>query len=334
MSPAISTPLCVLERLNSHDVEPALRFEAWRKRAHRWMEMQPLAPGAVLDADLVMLSSSNCSFGAMRTSAYEMRETPRRMAHEPGMVVLTFLQTGEVVRDALPGEHQRISPGMLGLYDPWRHGNYRWSAGSREAFLALPREDVQLALGYEPGNVLIPLERCALAPALSAQLVHLALLTRQSQHVDDVEYAGMLQATRALALLALRNLSRHGEASDLCESSEDLSKGRYVAAIRYLEVEAHRHDLDSAAIARAAGCSRSRLYDAFSKQGTTVMGTLRELRLQRAHRLIAQSLENHMGALAWRCGFADQSGFSKAFRERFGLSPTQWRHQVWFDPKP
>ena len=32
-----------------------------------------------------------------------------------------------------------------------------------------------------------------------------------------------------------------------------------------------------------------------------------------------------LGALAWRCGFADPSAFSKLFRARFGLSPTEWR---------
>ncbi|HOZ95175.1 MAG TPA: AraC family transcriptional regulator, partial [Ottowia sp.] len=26
-----------------------------------------------------------------------------------------------------------------------------------------------------------------------------------------------------------------------------------------------------------------------------------------------------------RCGFADQSAFSKLFRARFGLTPTEWR---------
>ena len=55
------------------------------------------------------------------------------------------------------------------------------------------------------------------------------------------------------------------------------------------------------------------------------MGALREIRLQRARSLIEQSPRLNVGALAWRCGFADPSGFSKLFRTRFGLSPTEWR---------
>jgi transcriptional regulator GlxA family with amidase domain len=55
---------------------------------------------------------------------------------------------------------------------------------------------------------------------------------------------------------------------------------------------------------------------------------LRELRLQRAQSLIAQSPRLHVGALAWRCGFAGPSDFSKLFRARFGLSPTEWHQRA------
>lgn len=324
----------MLERLRSHDVEPALRFDYWRERAHQWMELQPLAAGVALDAELLVLRADNCMFGAMRSSAYEMREAPRRSAHAPSMMVLALIQSGEVLRHAAPGEPARIRPGMLGLYDPWRQGNYRWSAGAREAFLALPRADVLAALGCEPGDLRIAPGQCALAPALTAQLTHLALLARRPGAVDQTEFAGVLQATRALALLALRNMGRHASHGDTGDAHEDLASGRHAAALRYLESHAHRHGLDVAAIARGTGCSRTRLYEAFAAQGMTVMGALREVRLQRAKGLLAQAPHTHLGALAWRCGFADQSGFGKAFRARFGLSPSQWQQQLWSEPRP
>jgi hypothetical protein len=44
MPPA--APPCTLERLHTHDVEPALRFDAWRERAHQWVEMLLPPPGA------------------------------------------------------------------------------------------------------------------------------------------------------------------------------------------------------------------------------------------------------------------------------------------------
>ncbi|VCU71476.1 Transcriptional activator FeaR [Pigmentiphaga humi] len=327
-----SKPPCVPEHLSSHDVEPALRFDSWRERAHQWVELQPLPPGAELDAELLILRSQTCIFGTMRSSAYEMRAASRRLANAPDMVVVTLIQSGELLRDAAPGELQRVGPGTLGLYDPRRMGNYRWSQGSREVFLALQRDDVRAALGREPGNVPIPLERCVLAPALASQLNHLALLARQPQKLDGVEYAGLLEGTRELALLMLRNLGRQDSRTGQSDMEEDLNAGRHAAALRFMDREAHRHDLDATAIARGAGCSRTRLYAAFASRGETVMGTLREIRLQRAKELIERSPRLHIGSLSWRCGFADQSGFSKLFKMRFGLLPSEWHHQTWAPP--
>ena len=62
------------------------------------------------------------------------------------------------------------------------------------------------------------------------------------------------------------------------------------------------------------------------------MGTLREIRLQRAKALIERSPRLHIGSLSWRCGFVDQSGFSKLFRLRFGLLPSEWHHRTWTTP--
>jgi|GEM_PF-633976 len=324
-------PTCSPERLSSRDLEPALRFDIWREQAHQWVEMLPLPPGVELDADLVILRSNACVFGTMRSSAYAMRAASRRLAHAPDMVVVALVQSGELLRDARPGEFQRAGPGTLGLYDPWRTGDYRWSAGSRETFLALPREEVRAALGRDPGNAPIPLDRCVLAPTLASQLNHLALLARQPHKLDNREYAALLEGTRGLALLMLRNLGRRGEASS-SDAEDDLNAGRYEAALRFMEREAHRHDLDAAAIARGAGCSRTRLYAAFASRGETVMGMLREIRLHRAKAMLEQSPRLHIGSLSWRCGFADQSTFSKVFKARFGMLPSEWHHRVWTNP--
>lgn len=59
------------------------------------------------------------------------------------------------------------------------------------------------------------------------------------------------------------------------------------------------------------------------------MDTLREIRLQRARAAIERSVRLHVGLVAWRCGFADPSGFSKLFRARFGFTPSEWHRGAW-----
>jgi len=325
-------PPCVLEHWSSGEVDPSIRLDYWRDVAHNWVDVQPLSPGDALEASWSLLRGENCFFGTKRSTAYEMRTSPRHVPPGEDMVVLSLLEAGEMRLNAAPGEHQHATAGMLGLYAPRQEACYHWGEGARQTYVALPRSVVLAALGREPGNLLLTPQRCALAPALAAQLAHLGLLARQPGRVSAVEYAGLLDATRALALLTLRNLGRQGEAADLPDLEENLHAGRHAAALRFMEQHAHRQGLDAAAIARGAGCSRTRLYEAFAAQGQTVMGALRELRLQRARAFVEHSPRLHVGALSWRCGFADPSDFSKLFRARFGLSPTEWHRRVWMEP--
>ena len=320
---------CVLEHWSSSEVDPAIRLDYWRDVAHNWVDVQPLSPGEELDASWSLLRGQASFFGTKRSTAYEMRTGPQHVPPAEDMVVLSLLQAGEMRLNAAPGERQHATAGMLGMYVPEQEGCYRWGAGARQTYLALPRRLVWDTLGHRPGNTLLLPQRCALAPMLASQLGHLALLVRRPGQLDDVEYGGVLDATRALALLMLRNLGRQGLGADLPDLNECLHAGRHAAALRFMEQQAHRHDLDAAAIARGAGCSRTRLYEAFAAQGQTVMGVLRDMRLQRAQGLLAQGQRLNVGALAWRCGFADASGFSKLFRARFGLSPTEWHQRLW-----
>ena len=239
---SMTPPPCELERLSTADAEPAQRFDAWRERAHRWVDLLPPLPGTELDAELLTLRSDACLFGIMRSTAYEVRAASHRASNEPGMVVLTLIQAGHVVRDAAPGEHQRMSPGMLGLYDTQRPGHYRWGPNSREVFLALPRTDAAAALGREPGNMLITPAQCALVPLLSGQLDQLAQLAR-SGRLDAEDHAGLLHATHALALLTLRNLGRQGRDLSAANGRADADAAHHAAALHFMQLHAHRHDL-------------------------------------------------------------------------------------------
>lgn len=318
---------CTLEQLATRDLAPELRFEAWRTRGHRFVELQPLPDDYALDAELLTLRTADCTLGSMRSgSAYSTRTQPSRLANAPEMVVITLLQAGEVrVRTAHAEVPGRIKAGSLGLYDLRHRAQYQWSEGSREIFLALPRREAVAALGRDPSRLDVSLERCVLAPVLTA---HLTLLAREAPRLDAVERFTILSTTRAMALLLLRHAGREPHAREKQDVTPDLLAACRTAALHFMEREAHRPELNAAAIAIGASCSRTRLYEAFAAQDTTVMGELRELRLQRARRMIEGSTRLHLGALSWRCGFADQSSFSKLFKARFGMPPTLWHLQA------
>jgi AraC-like DNA-binding protein len=309
-----NSPACVLEHHQTEAFEPALRLEAWRAIAHPWVDFQP-EPQTPLQAEIKTLSNERCVLGVSRSSAYTMA-TGSQQTPSGDMVALSLVQTGGLVPAAWP----RKGAGSLSLCLLNEADSYQWEQNTQQVFLALPRDDVRLALGREPQTQLLS-TRCTLAPVFASQLTHMALLLHQNT-LDNTEAAALLHTTHELALLMLRNLGRQGHAID--DAQHSLHAGRYAAALRFMQQHAHRHDLDAQAIAHGAACSRTRLYEAFAAHEQTVMGALRDIRLMRAQGMLTEGGRLHVESLAWRCGFADASGFSKLFRARFGLSPREW----------
>jgi AraC-like DNA-binding protein len=80
-------------------------------------------------------------------------------------------------------------------------------------------------------------------------------------------------------------------------------------------------------LATAVGTNTRRLNEAFKHcAGATVFDYLRELRLSEARRLLAESALP-VQQIASHCGYSNQANFSTAFRERFGLTPSDFRRE-------
>ncbi|MBE7374045.1 response regulator transcription factor [Pseudomonas lopnurensis] len=99
------------------------------------------------------------------------------------------------------------------------------------------------------------------------------------------------------------------------------------AALRY--IEQHLGGLPNlSGIARKVGTYDKRLSALFRKHlGLTVFAYIREARLRRSQELLADSRLS-VQDVADLVGFSSACNFSTAFRERLGITPTQFRHQM------
>ncbi len=87
--------------------------------------------------------------------------------------------------------------------------------------------------------------------------------------------------------------------------------------------------LDADAVARELRVSRRHLFAQFSESPDSFATTLRDVRLEHAAELLASADDDITVRRAAReSGFAGQAQLSRAFRERFGLSPSQFRAAV------
>lgn len=78
-------------------------------------------------------------------------------------------------------------------------------------------------------------------------------------------------------------------------------------------------------LAAQSGCTADHLSHVFARStGEHLVGYINRLRLARAAQLLH---DTPMAAkqVAWACGFASQSYFSRAFSQHHGLTPTAWR---------
>lgn len=80
-------------------------------------------------------------------------------------------------------------------------------------------------------------------------------------------------------------------------------------------------------LARLVGTHEKRLSRAFRDNlGQTVFEYLRDTRLRIAHRFLAETSMG-IGDIAMEIGFSAAGNFATAFRERFGVTPSDWRKQ-------
>lgn len=101
--------------------------------------------------------------------------------------------------------------------------------------------------------------------------------------------------------------------------------GRVNAVVDYIESHIHE-DLTVESLAQVAGFSPFHFHRVFSAvMGETLGQFIGRLRLERAATLLLAHRSRSITAIAVSSGFANPSAFSRAFRQTYGMSPTQWR---------
>jgi AraC-like DNA-binding protein len=155
-------------------------------------------------------------------------------------------------------------------------------------------------------------------------------LLQRTQHATRSEIP---QPTRAAVRVLQLPGPRHRVTSVLrCElgtpiEDEANNAGLFAAAQMLIRRHLTSHHLNPELIARQLNCSRAHLYRVFAARGESVARYLRELRLQRAHELLAGDNipKQQIGDIAYGCGFEDPVHFARMFRQRFGLTPSELR---------
>jgi AraC-like DNA-binding protein len=252
------------------------------------------------------------------TSGMDTTRTARRVSsdEEPTIALsLGTTDTGVIEQDGRPIRTQVGTVNVVDLTRPYfsriPDGTDGWSVKIPLASLALPRGSVEQARA-----------RIAASPVHRLFAEHLSTLGRSAVGLDTESAALTGTATIALARALICSVT----------GREDRHTREARADTLLLRAQAHvrshlgDRDLSAAAIASAHHVSVRHLYKTFAAAGLQLEQWIIEQRLEAArHDLQLHGVRHRtIAATARRWGFADPSHFTRRFRERYGVTPSDW----------
>lgn len=243
-----------------------------------------------------------------------------------GMIAIFFATEGDAFFFHRGG-HISLKPGQALVYDadrPFLRGfNHRF----RELVLTIPKQRYgELVVGKGPELPAVfdfsaggGQGEQALARLVQAALEGIAI--GKPQHITHTEPTDSPMfgiEEEALGLIKL-----------ILGETAGAENGLIAAARDHIEYNITDQDMSPAQVAAAVGISERQLGRIFSEAGTTVGRYMLGKRLELAHHALAAAEQDKIsvGEIGRRFGFASPSHFSRTFRERYGLTPLQWRKE-------
>lgn len=234
------------------------------------------------------------------------------------------------VRGHATNEHNRkvavMGPGDMVLCDssqPFRATLGQGSGPQRVVLVSFPRALLPLPenrVGQLVGT------RISGGKGMAGLLSHylLELTTRTGEYQDsDLSRLGTITMDLLAATVAQ-------ESNAQCLLPPETHKQTLLVRVKaFIQQHLGEPDLTPETVAAAHGVSVRSLHRLFQEHRTTVAKWIREQRLERCRRDLADAaLRTHkIHWIAARWGFPDATHFSRAFRTAYGMSPNEYRRQ-------
>lgn len=238
--------------------------------------------------------------------------------NDPDAIKL-ILQTEGSALIAQGGLYAPLSTNALAIYDPRRPYMLTNSTPVRQLLLQLPRH----ALPHATVERLItPFTADARQDGMCRILLSLMESTiYEIDHLDETRRASVGQT---MIDLVLTMVGADPQPSRPAANPLELLLQRIKD---FIETNVARPDLTIAMIARRMGCSVRYVYRAFEVDCLTPSDYIWDLRLRRAAAQLREAggYAGEISEIAFALGFSSSAHFSRTFRNRYGLSPSQWR---------
>ncbi len=309
--------------LSTDDLQPAEREAFWRH-----VMSDTFAPVTIREMAAGDVSGSirghwigRLLVTDVQSTGQDIRRTPRLISEADNAYFQIAVVADGIGRISQDDRQAELHPGDCVLYETTRPFQWLFTGDWNVWVFSLPTESVRLSDSQRRQISACRLDGTAgLTGIVSRFLLDLAqhseeLPTDQSERV--LAHAGDLVVT----LLSDR-------LDDTIRVRGAVQRSLMLRIKDYIDQRFRDPALGPAEIATAVNISTRYLHKLFEAEHDTVSLYIKGLRLDRARRdLLDPRLAAHpVSTIAYACGFGDLSGFNRAFKRAFAVSPTELRN--------
>ncbi|WP_279578317.1 helix-turn-helix domain-containing protein [Methylobacterium sp. J-078] len=308
--------------LSTASVRKEDAFRVWRETIYE--RLSPLAitkigdrpfAGEIEAANLGSLLVTRVSSSATRT---ELTAEALRRSDKDATVTVAIMLSG--VSTFTRDDREAVQrPGDIVVLDR-RPGSTQSSDGSKALFLELPAHRLESALG--PARLFSALNIGSQQPSVSLVRTFFNELVVVHDQLDPATAERMSQIGVDLMVAAI--------AERMAREVPNRVSGNLLVqrAKAYIEANLHDPTLDPPHLAAAVGVSLRRLQELFHERGRHISDWIWERRLAVGCLRLTDPGYAHLpiGLIACGCGFSSQAHFSRRFKDRFEMTPSEYRH--------
>ncbi len=281
-------------------------------------------PGTAFYGEISRRAYGDFSLAVSRASGGMWRRTRGDIARggdEDEYLCVTALVQGRGVLEQA-GRQAELVPGSLVFYDTSEPFALRFNEPWEQVVVHVQLEQALASAGVKRSADLLAvrLDGDGAAGAAAAFLRSLAFAQRDDPNGADLlaQYVPGLLASSLNVLAARQSALRRA-----VSGPSDLIRRERV--LGFLRAHLADPDLDADAVARGCYLSKRTLYRLFEGTEGSVMGRLRQLRVERAQLLLRRCPDRPASAIGRECGFPSDTQFHRVFRELTGMTPVGYR---------
>jgi AraC-like DNA-binding protein len=312
--------------IRTSDIPPAQRYDAWRNIVCDTLGPLDMRsdPDVPLQGEIAAGHLGPVNVGRVLTSTpHSVRRTPGLIRRGGSELYRVVLAMSGALRLAQDGRMAQLRPGQFAIYDFARPYELVYDSAVQLAVFGLPRDLLALPADSVRGLTAVPIASDQGTGALASPLLRRVVLDLEAYEPASATRLGTVTTDLVTAAVAER-----AEQAELVPA-ESRERTLLLQIRAFIEQHLGETELAPGAVAAANHVSPRYLYRLFAAQDTTVAAWIRQRRLERCRRDLADPALGALpvSAVAARWGLPDPAHFSRLFRRTYGVPPAEYRRR-------